>query len=60
MQRKVTSYRLPDITLRQIEELVTITGASQANVISTAIDRMYQQEKRTDENADHEHVRRNE
>lgn len=44
MQRKVTSYRLPEMTLNQIKMLTESTGSSDANVIAFAIDRMYQQE----------------
>jgi len=46
MTRKVTSYRLTDMTLRQIKELATNMGASDANVIATAIDRMYRETAR--------------
>lgn len=44
MTRKVTSYRLPELTLNQIKQLTESTGSSDANVIAFAIDRMYQQE----------------
>jgi predicted DNA-binding protein len=44
MSRKVTSYRLPEMTLGQIKALTEHTGSSDANVISLAIDRMYQKE----------------
>lgn len=43
-EEKVSSYRLTALTLRQINELTEETGHSKANVIATAIDRMYQQE----------------
>lgn len=46
MSRKVTSYRLPEMTLNQIEQLAKSTGSSDANVITIAIDRMYQKEIR--------------
>lgn len=44
MTRKVTSYRLPEMTLEQIKALTESTGSSDANVIAFAIDRMHQQE----------------
>lgn len=44
MTRKVTSYRLPEMTMNQIKALTEATGSSDANVIAFAIDRMYQQE----------------
>lgn len=44
MTRKVTSYRLPEMTLNQLKALTESTGSSDANVIAFAIDRMYQQE----------------
>lgn len=47
MTRKVTSYRLPEMTLNQIKLLTESTGSSDANVIAFAIDRMYQQEIKT-------------
>lgn len=47
MTRKVTSYRLPEMTLNQIEKLAQQTGSSDANVIAFAIDRMFQQEIKT-------------
>lgn len=47
MTRKVTSYRLPEMTLSQIKQLTESTGSSDANVIAFAIDRMFQQEKQT-------------
>lgn len=40
----VTSVRLPELTRTQIEELASKHGLSMANVITIAIDRMYQQE----------------
>lgn len=46
MTRKVTSYRLPGMTLSQIEQLAKSIGSSDANVITIAIDRMYQKETR--------------
>lgn len=47
MTRKVTSYRLPEMTLNQLKALTETTGSSDANVIAFAIDRMYQQEMKT-------------
>jgi len=47
MTRKVTSYRLPEMTLNQIKSLTESTGSSDANVIAFAIDRMFQQETQT-------------
>jgi hypothetical protein len=44
MPRKTSTYRLTEMTMRQIKKLAEVTGSSDANVISTAIDRMYQQE----------------
>lgn len=44
MTKQVTSYRLSLLTLNQIDTLSEHTGQSKANVIQTAIDRMYQQE----------------
>lgn len=44
MQREVTSYRLPEMTLNQIDALADKLGMSKANVISHAVDRMYQVE----------------
>jgi hypothetical protein len=47
MTRKVTSYRLPEMTLEQIKKLTESTGSSDANVIAFANDRMFQQEIKT-------------
>lgn len=47
MSRKVTSYRLPEMTLTQIEQLSRQAGASDANIITIAIDRMFRQEIKT-------------
>jgi NADH/NAD ratio-sensing transcriptional regulator Rex len=44
MTRKVTSYRLPEMTVNQIKQLAESTGSSDANVISIAIDRLHKQE----------------
>jgi hypothetical protein len=41
------SYRLTALTLRQIDALTEATGHSKANVIATAIDRMYREEIKT-------------
>lgn len=46
-KEKTTSYRLGQMTLNQIDTLATATGLSKANVVQTAIDRMYQQEIKT-------------
>lgn len=40
----VTSIRLPEPTRNQIDELVTKWSCSMANIMTIAIDRMYQQE----------------
>ena len=39
-----TSIRLPDLTTQQLAALIKSTGMTQSEVISTAIDRMYQEE----------------
>jgi len=44
MSKQPTSVRLPDITIRQLAELIAATGMTQSEVITTGIDRMYQQE----------------
>ena len=44
MTRTARSYRWPNITIRQLEELQAITGLNQSYVIRSAVDRMYQQE----------------
>jgi len=44
MTRTARSYRWPDITVRQLDELQAITGLNQSYVIRSAVDRMYQQE----------------
>lgn len=44
MAKQPTSARLSDLTTRQLAELIAVTGMTQSEVISTAIDRMYQQE----------------
>lgn len=46
-KEKVTTYRLGTMTLNQIDNLAESTGMSKANVVQTAIDRMYQQEIKT-------------
>lgn len=51
MTRKVTSYRLTEMTLRQIKELAAGIGASDANVIATAIDRMCRETTRPTQSA---------
>lgn len=45
MPKQPTSVRLPDMTMRQLTELIASTGMTQSELITTAIDRMYQQEK---------------
>ncbi len=42
-----TSIRLSDLAIRQLTELVSVTGIHQSQVINQAIDRMYQQEIKT-------------
>lgn len=44
--KKPTSFRLPDITIHQLALLIDRTGMTQAEVVSTAIDRMYREEIR--------------
>lgn len=39
------TYRLPEITVQQIDELTERTGMTQTMVVVTAIDRMYHQNK---------------
>jgi hypothetical protein len=39
-----TSYRLPQITLDQIEQLRQATQMTQAEIVQTAIDRMFREE----------------
>lgn len=46
-KEKVTTYRLGTMTLNQIDSLAESTGMSKANVVQTAIDRMYQMETQT-------------
>lgn len=45
--RKVTSFRLTELATRQLAALVAATGMNQSETISTALDRMYQQEIKT-------------
>ena len=47
MPKRPTSVRLPDMTIGQLTELITQTGMTQSEIITTAIDRMFQQEKQT-------------
>lgn len=47
MAKQPTSFRLSDMTTRQLAELIAVTGLTQSEVMSTAIDRMYQQEIKT-------------
>lgn len=44
MKDKPTTYRFTRLTLEQIDKLTESTGHSKANVIATAIDRMYREE----------------
>lgn len=44
MSKRLTSIRLPEITDRQLAELASVTGLNTTELITTAIDRMYQQE----------------
>ena len=47
MAKQPTSVRFPDLTIRQLNHLIAQTGMTQSELISTAIDRMYQQETQT-------------
>ena len=38
------NFRASDLTVRQVAELISATGMSQTELISTAIDRMYREE----------------
>jgi predicted DNA-binding protein len=58
--KRLTSIRLPELTDRQLAELSQLTGLNTSELLTTAIDRMYQQEIGTHENPNNEHVRRNE
>ena len=42
--KRTTSFRLSDMTKAQIEELLIALGVSRTELLSLAIDRMYQQE----------------
>lgn len=44
MTKQPTSVRLPDLTMRQLAELITATGMTQSEIIAHAIDRMYREE----------------
>jgi hypothetical protein len=58
--RKVTSFRLSPLATRQLAELTSALALNNSEVISTALDRMYQQEIANNETPNSEHVRRNE
>jgi post-segregation antitoxin (ccd killing protein) len=60
MPKRHTTIRLPELTDRQLAELSRLTGLNTSELLTTAIDRMYQQEIGTHENPNNEHVRRNE
>lgn len=47
MTKQPTSFRLSDLTTRQLAELISSTGLTQSEVMSHAIERMYQQEIKT-------------
>lgn len=42
-----TSFRLPAITLAQLDALCELTGQNRSSVVTMAIDRMYQREFKT-------------
>ena len=44
MSKRLTSIRLPELTDRQLTELASVTGLNATELITTAIDRMHQQE----------------
>lgn len=44
MTKQPTSFRLSALTTRQLAELISATGLTQSEVMSTAIDRMYREE----------------
>ena len=39
------NFRASDLTIRQLAQLQNLTGMSQTELISTAVDRMYREEK---------------
>lgn len=43
---KMSSFRLPAETIRQIKELAKRFGASQGRIVERAIDRLYYEEKK--------------
>lgn len=47
MSKRLTSIRLPELTDRQLAELASATGLNTTELLTTAIDRMYQQEIKT-------------
>ena len=47
MTRIARSYRWPDITIRQLDELEAITGLNQTHVIRSAVALMWNQETKT-------------
>lgn len=44
MTKQPTSFRLSDMTTRQLAELISATGLTQSEVMSQAIDRMHREE----------------
>jgi hypothetical protein len=48
MTKSIESFRISALTKKQLGELETRLGINSANVISTAIDRMYREETRMD------------
>lgn len=47
MSKRLTSIRLPELTDHQLTELASATGLNVTELLTTAIDRMYQQEIKT-------------
>jgi hypothetical protein len=47
MTQPTSTFRFSDLTRRQLAELTSVTGHTLTTVVSTAIDRMYQQEIKT-------------
>jgi predicted DNA-binding protein len=47
MPKQPTSVRLPNLTTRQLTELIATTGMTQSEIVSTAIDRMHREEIKT-------------
>ena len=44
--KPVRSFRLSGETLGQLEELATLMGRSEGNIVEIAVDRMYREEAR--------------